>query len=205
MDNIKANEYEGYRDGLLCEWNDDIGFVFRVLLKNPTEAEKNAMRDGRRLELAFFPSGSIALFAVKFSDMGWADSSFAPGMQKKEYSFALLLGEERHIPLNIYGINTVDGDLFLTRRVHLTGEIYDKFLAWVNTNKKTKMSIDEYKARLVSVYKEFKTPEAIANAASSSKWSSGNHPDDRAPGARDRRETHNRPPSEIKDKEHDLE
>lgn len=199
MDIEIKSEYIGKYDGVICDWDNKKGVIASVLLKNPTEEEKAAMQDGSRLEVSFLPMGSVSFFAFKFDKMRWADSSFAPGMKKRDLLFDLLYNDAREVPLAILGVNTVDGAVFLSRTVHLTGAIYEKLRLWLKSYGRAIMSKEEYRAKLGAAYREFDSSEAIANAPTGAKWSN-EHPDDRAPGARDRRETHNKLPCEIKRK-----
>lgn len=205
MDMEIKSEYIGKYDGVICDWDNDEGVIASVLLKSPTEEEKAAMQAGTRLDVSFLPMGKVSFFAFKFGEMRWADSSFAPGMKKRVLCFELLYNEDRKVPLKILGVNTVDGAVFLDRSVQLSGEIFDKLRLWLRTNGCVSMSRTEYAARLKAAYREFDSSEAIANAPTSAKWSSSNHPDDRAPDARNIQETHNKHPEEIKYKQKQLE
>lgn len=194
-------EYKGYKDGILCEWDDNEGVVLKVLLNNPTEKEKASLEHGSQLSIAFSPMIDLSMFAIKFGDMPWADTSFAPGIHAGGYSFSLLFGDVKAVPLQIYGIDPTGGEVFLHRTEYVGGEFFNKLRFWIRTNGKAKMSADEYKRRLDAVYKEFASPESIVGR-SSVKWSSNGHPDDRAPGARERSETHNKLPGDFKHKDY---
>lgn len=199
------SEYVGKYDGVICDWDNEKGIIASVLLKNPTEEEITEMQPNAKLEVSFLPMGRVSFFAFKFGKMRWADSSFVPGTKKRALDFDLLYAEDGKVALNILGVNTVDGAVFLNRSVQLSGEIVNVFRRWVRDYGRISMTKEEYMAKLKAAYKEFDSSEAIAEAPTGVKWTSDVHPDDRAADARAIQETHNKHPEEIKYKQHQLE
>ena len=199
------SEYIGKYDGVICDWDNEKGIIASVLLKNPTDEEIAEMQPTASLSVSFLPMGSVAFFALKFGIMRWADSSFAPGTKKRTVDFDLLDAEDGKVSLNILGVNTVDGAVFLDRSVQLSGEIVKVFRRWVRDYGRVRMTKEEYVAKLKAAYKEFASSEAIAEAPTGVRWTSDTHPDDRAADARTIQETHNKHPEEIKHKQHELE
>ncbi len=169
---LRRAEWVGLHDGMVIDWSDQCGLSLFMFWNKPREEELRAACPKSRFEVAFKDFEGVGFFTFRFGMLPWGDCAFSPNLYDEPPVFEMPRAGQGYA-LNIFVIDTSNGELKQIRLIALGADFTRKFREWCLDSLKKNMGKSRYNAIVDKAYATYLTPNQLADDADF-RWVLGN-------------------------------